>query len=132
MSAMPMVGPRRGPPPHAGRELPPHASVSEEPGEYLIELDVSDFALGDLTVEVVGSRLVVQGEQLGDEDGIKPFALQERLEETMRLPDDADPQRIRAIYKHGTLELHVRRRKIPRHSVPIERDYLINPTPQGC
>jgi HSP20 family molecular chaperone IbpA len=124
MSAMPMIGPRR--------ELPPHASVSEEPAEYLIELDVSDFALGDLTVEVVGSRLVVRGEQLGDEDAGKPFALEERLEETMRLPDDVDPDRVTAIYKHGTLELHARRRKIPRRRVPIERDYLINPTPQGC
>jgi HSP20 family molecular chaperone IbpA len=124
MSAMPMIGPRR--------QLPPHASVNEEQAEYLIRLDVSDFVLDELEVEVVGSRLVVRGEQLNDEDADKPFAVQERLEETMRLPDDADPTGIKAVYKHGTLEVHARRRKVPRHSVPIERDYLINPTPQGC
>jgi HSP20 family molecular chaperone IbpA len=124
MSAMPMIGPRR--------ELPPHASVDEESAEYLIRLDVSDFVLDELAVEVVGSRLVVRGEQLGDGDADKPFAVQEKLEETMRLPDDVDPNRITAVYKHGTLELHARRRKIPRHSVPIERDFLIKPTPQGC
>ena len=124
MSAMPMIGPRR--------QLPPNASVNEEPGEYLIGLDVSDFVRDELAVEVIGSRLVVRGEQRAAEDADKPFALHERLEESMRLPDDADPNGITAVYKHGTLELHARRRKIPRHRVPIEREHLVDPTPKGC
>ena len=124
MSAMPMVGPRR--------RLPPHASVNEEPEEYLIGLDVSDFALGELTVEVVGTRLVVRGDQLENEDVDKPFAIHERLEEWIRLPDDVDPNGVSAVYRDGTLELHARRRKIPRHPVPIERKFLVNPTPKGC
>ena len=61
------------------RQLPPHASVHEEPGEYLIEFDVSDFVLGELSVDVVGSSLVVRGEQLEDDDSHKPFSLRERL-----------------------------------------------------
>ena len=124
MSAMPMIGPRR--------RLPPNASVNEEPGDYRIGLDVSDFDRDELAVEVVGSRVVVRGEQCADEDADKPFAVQERLEESMRLPDDADPNGITAVYKNGTLELHARRRKIPRHRVAIEREHLVDPTPKGC
>ena len=124
MSAMPLVGSRR--------QLPPNASVNVEPGEYVVALDVSDFALGELVVEVVGSRLVVRAEQLEDDGPDTPFTLQERLEESMRLPDDADPGGIKAVYRHGTLELHARRRKVPRRSVRIERDRLIPSTPQGC
>lgn len=124
MSAMPMIGPLR--------RLPPHASVSEEADEYLIGLDVSDFAVAELAVDVVGSRLVVRGEQLEDRETEEPFAIHERLEEWFRLPDDADPSGITAIYKRGTLELHARRRKIPTLHVPIEREFLVNPAPKGC
>lgn len=114
------------------RSSRPHATVHEEPAEYLIELDVSDFALDELLVEATGWRITVRGDQLEtDEDDGKAFRLHERLEESFRLPDDADPDRIRAVYKHGTLEIHARRRKLTRRLVSIERDYLVDPTPKG-
>lgn len=124
MSAMPTIGP--------SRQLPPHASVHEEPGAYVVELDVSDFVLSELTVEVVGSRIVVRGEQLPDEGREEPFVLHEHLEEWMRLPDDADPNNVTAVYKHGTLELHARRRTLSRHRVPVEREHVVSPVPKGC
>lgn len=34
------------------RSLPPQPSVREESDEYLIELDVSDFAQNELTVDI--------------------------------------------------------------------------------
>ena len=124
MSAMATIGPTR--------RLPPHASVHEEPGEYVIELDVSDFTPGELAVEVVGSSIVVRGEQLERADGHQPFSLRERLEESIRLPDDVDPGGVKATYRHGTLELRARRRKPPRRRVPVERGFLVGSTPSGC
>jgi len=103
--------------------------VHGEPGEYLIELDVSDFVVGELTVEVVGSSVVVRGRK-SEEDG--PFSLSERLEESMRLPDDVDPDGVTAVYRHGTLELRARRRKPPRRRIPVERGFLVGSTPSGC
>jgi HSP20 family molecular chaperone IbpA len=107
--------------------------VSEEPAEYVIQLDVSDFAPSELAVDVVGPHVVVTAEQPEyDEDAGKPFALHERIEESFRLPEDADPDHVRAIYDAGTLELHARRRRQTRHHVPIERRHLVDPTPKGC
>ena len=62
------------------------------------------------------------------------FRLQERLEETFRLPDDADPDLMKAFYAHGTLELHVPRREIEPRRVPIEHrsPFVGNPDAQAC
>jgi HSP20 family molecular chaperone IbpA len=125
MSAMATIGPRR--------PVPPHAYVSEDPAGYVIQFDVSDFAPNELAVDVIGSHVVVTAEQPEhDEDAGKPFALHERIEESLRLPEDADPDYVRAIYNAGTLELHARRRRQTRHHVSIERTYLVDPTPKGC
>jgi HSP20 family molecular chaperone IbpA len=124
MGVMPTIGPRR--------QLPPQASVAKETGEYVIEFDVSDFELSELRVEVVGSCVVVQGDQLEDEEAGQPFCVHERVEESVRLPDDVDPDRITAVYGNGTLELHARRRNVARRRVPITRNHLVNPTPKGC
>jgi len=125
MSAMPTIGPQR--------PLPPHACVSEGPAEYVIELDVSEFAPSELAVDVIGSHVVVTAEQSEpDEDGGKPFALNQRIEKSLLLPEDADPDHVRAVYRAGALELHARRRRQRRHHVSIERPYLVDPTPKGC
>jgi hypothetical protein len=40
-----------------GHKLPAHANVREDNGEYLIELDVTDFTESELSVERLGRRL---------------------------------------------------------------------------
>ena len=88
--------------------LPPHATVAETDAGYVIELDVADFTQRELRVELDDGFVTVTGEQLGPpEDEGLPFRLHERLEETFRLPDDADGQRVEAFFEHGTLELNV-------------------------
>lgn len=112
-----------------GFRLPAHANVHEEAGRYVVELDVSDFAESELSVETLGPRVTVRGDQLEtpEDDGMA-FRLHERLEETFRLPDDADADRVRAVYKHGTLELHAPRTPLAPRRLPIEHpSYLVNP-----
>jgi HSP20 family molecular chaperone IbpA len=117
-----------------GHQLPPHASVREEPGEYVILLDVSDFTERELKVEALGPRLTVRGDQLEtSEDGGKAFRLHERLEESFRLPDDADADRIRVFYKHGTLEIHARRTRLAPRLLPIEHpSFHVHPDAEAC
>jgi HSP20 family molecular chaperone IbpA len=117
-----------------GHQLPPHAHVREEPGEYLIELDVSDFTESELAIEALGPQLTVRGDQLETtEDHGEAFRLHERLEESFRLPDDADADQITVLYKHGTLELHVPRTRLELRRLPIEHQrYLINPDAEPC
>jgi HSP20 family molecular chaperone IbpA len=115
--------------------LPPHAHVREQDGEYLIELDVSDFTEPELTIELLGRALTVRGDQLetGDDEG-RAFRLHERLVESFRLPDDADLDGIAVFYKHGTLEIHAPRTALVARRLPIERKspFVINPGAEAC
>jgi HSP20 family molecular chaperone IbpA len=117
-----------------GHQLPAHANVREEPIQYVIELDVADFTEAELSVQALGPRLTVRGDQLEtvDDDG-KAFRLHERLEETFRLPDDAVADEIKVFYKHGTLEIRAPRTHLEPRQLAIEHaSYLVNPDAEPC
>ena len=126
MAAMKLAGAGHGP---ATR-----AQVREDAGEYVIELDVSDFSEDELEIEVVGPSVTVRGEQVeGAADAREAFRLCERLAETFRLPDDADAAGITASYGHGVLELRVPRLRLEAHVVPIEhKPYRVSPDAVPC
>ena len=113
MSVMRAVG--------VGHRLPAHATVRADAREYVVELDVSDFLESELDVELVGSRITVRGDQSPDpgDDGV-PFRLQERLQESFRLPDDVDTDRIKVLYGHGALQICAPRSGLEPRKVPIE------------
>jgi HSP20 family molecular chaperone IbpA len=117
-----------------GHQLPAHANVREDAAEYLIELDVADFTERELTVEALGPRLQVCGDQVETAaDAGKAFRLHERLEESFRLPDDADADQITVFFKHGTLEIHVPRTHLEPRRLPIEHPASrINPDATAC
>jgi HSP20 family molecular chaperone IbpA len=117
-----------------GHQLPAHANVRKEAGEYLIKLDVADFTERELAVEALGPRLTVRGDQLETvEDDGKAFRLHERLEESFRLPDDADADQVKVFYKHGTLEIHAPRTRLEPRQLLIEHpSYLVNPNAEAC
>jgi HSP20 family molecular chaperone IbpA len=115
-------------------KLPPHARVEGTESEYVIELDVADFTESELTVGTLGPVVTILGDQLEHsyDDGV-PFRLHERLEESFRLPDDAVTDGIEAFFEHGTLELHVPRRALAPHAVPVEpKRLLVNPDATPC
>jgi HSP20 family molecular chaperone IbpA len=108
--------------------------VREEADEYVVQLDVSDFTEGELELETVGQRVTVRGAQREDAAvAEEAFRLHERLEESFRLPDDADAGAITACYVHGTLELRVPRLRLEPRAVPIEHDPLrVHPDAVPC
>jgi len=127
MAAMRAVG--------TGRRLSAHANVREAGREYVIELDVSRFLEAELVIDTIGSRVTVRGDHAEQQnDDAVAFLLHERLEESFRLPDDADPELIEAFYAHGGLELHVPRRDLVPRRVPIRHrsPYACNPDAQPC
>jgi HSP20 family molecular chaperone IbpA len=118
-----------------GHQLPAHAHVREEPREYVIELELSDFTESELTVEALGPRLTVRGDQVESvADDFAAFRLHEHLEESFRLPDDADADQIQVFYKHGTLEIHAPRTRLEPRRLPIEHTspYRVNPDAEAC
>ena len=103
------------------RRLPAHANIEEHDTEYVVHLDVADFTELELTVELVGRTIVVQGDQLETEARAdETFRLHERLVESFRLPDDADADTTRVSFEHGTLELRIPRVKTEPRRLPIE------------
>ncbi len=105
---------------HVGlaRGLPPHANVSELDDEYVIELELSDFAEPELTVELERGVMTVRGDQREtDEDAHEAFRLRERLVESFQLPADVEPSGVAAYFEHGVLEIHApkRRNELCRH-----------------
>jgi len=113
MSVMRTVGP--------GSKLPPHANVREDDCEYVIELDVADFTERELAIETIGPVVTIRGAQSALEaDAGVPFRLQERLEESFRLPDDAGADVLTARFRHGVLELRAPRVRLARRAVPVE------------
>ena len=123
MAAMRAVGTGHRPPAHANAR------------EYVIELDVSDFLESELVVEAVGPQIRVRGDQVPEPgDDTAALLLYERLEESFRLPDDADADLIQVFYTHGTLELHAPRTKLEPRAVPIEHrsPYIGNPDAEPC
>ena len=115
-----------------GHQLSPHAQVREEAGEYVIELEVSGFTVAGLTVEALGPMITVLGDQLEANEGFA-FHLHERLDESFRLPDDADPDHVKVFYKHGTLEIHAPRKRLEPRRLPIEHpSFVANPDAEAC
>jgi HSP20 family molecular chaperone IbpA len=126
MAAMQAVG--------NGHQLPAHANVREQQGEYVIELDVADFTEPELTVELLGPRLTIRGDQVeAGEDNGKAFRLRERLEETFRLPDDAVLDDLRVFFKHGQLEIHAPRVHLEPRRLELEHPaFGVNPDAEPC
>ena len=110
--------------------LPPHARVRETEQCYIVELDVADFTAGELSILALGPVITVRGEQCATEaDEGLPFRIRERLEETFRLPDDADLTNIEVFFKHGVLVLAVTRIPLEPRLLQItrRRSGLLNP-----
>lgn len=106
--------------------LPRSATLGETDTEYLITLDVTGYTLDDLRVEVVDHEVTV----LGD-------SWDRRLDESIRLPRDADVEWLRAFFEPGRLELRVPRLGScgeERRPVEIEvrRRVLQNPDATPC
>jgi HSP20 family molecular chaperone IbpA len=92
-------------------ELHRHAAtVGETEHQYLVELEVAGFTRDELALELDGHLVSVSGES----------RLLDVLEESFRLPEDADPDHVTAYYDRGMLEIHApRRRTRGRRRVPI-------------
>ena len=112
----------------------PHARLSERDDEYVVELDISDFTERELAVEVLGSLMTVRGDQFETtEDDTLPFHLHERLEESFRLPEDADAAGMSVLYRRGTLRIQAPRTGLEPRLVPIEHPpFVVNPDAEGC
>jgi len=81
-----------------------------------VNADVPGFAKDDLKVSVADGVLTLSGErkeEKREEDPNHQYLRMERhagrVTRSIRLPDDCDPQRVRAKHEHGVLKLELPR-----------------------
>ncbi|HEY5997949.1 MAG TPA: Hsp20/alpha crystallin family protein [bacterium] len=93
----------------------PTLDLIEEPGRYVIEMDVPGVRLEDLKITVAGRRLVVTGRrEVVREHGHPNVRLRERwsgsFSRSLELPDEVDEGRIAAALHEGILRIELPRR----------------------
>ena len=91
--------------------------------EYVVRCDVPGVDPKDITVKVEGRMLTIAGERKASE------AVEDqrywlrgidygRFEQCIALPNDVDPEQVKATYRHGVLEITIPL-PVTQHSIPI-------------
>ena len=104
--------PRGGQEALASSDWSPRVDISETEGEFLINADVPGVDKENVKVSVENGVLTIQGERKTEkEEKGKKFHRVERFTGSFvrrfTVPDNVDPDGIKAVFKDGTLVLHL-------------------------
>ena len=99
--------------------LLPAADVYETGDEFVVELEVPGYDEKELEIEVLDHTLRVKGERMETKEKTdKAYRLHERLEKTFErrfeLPIETDPDKVKAHFTKGLLEIHVGKAPEPK------------------
>jgi HSP20 family molecular chaperone IbpA len=101
----------------------PSLRIGKSGTEYVVDVDVSGFALGDLSVEIEDHEVTVHRDR-------------SKLDESFALPRDADVEWLTAVYEPGKLELHAPRVTTStgkrRVQIGVRHRVLQNPEATPC
>jgi HSP20 family protein len=78
--------------------------VTTEGNEMLVRAEVPGFEPNDLDVRVEGEFLSIRAERKHEEGQGRSYG---RFEETVRIPAGTDPDKVRATYHNGILEVRM-------------------------
>jgi HSP20 family protein len=104
----------------------PAADIYETAEEFVVEIEVPGFAEDELEVQVADHTLTVKGEAKEEkEKRERTFLLHERLERSFerrfQLPEEADTEKVTAVFSKGLLEIHAPKAgRAQAKKVPIE------------
>ena len=100
-------GPARG-------VLPP-VNVFDDRVSYVVRLEAPGVAPDQFTIETQGRSLTISGKRAAEAPEASSFHRRERdrgaFSRSLQLPEDADPSRAAASYKHGILTVTVPKRE---------------------
>lgn len=106
--------------PHAGAGVSPDlfrpsVDIKENDKNYTLHLDMPGVNKDDVQVEVEGDALVVRGEKREEkDDSDDDYQVVERhygaFQRILDLPDDADPEDLKARFDNGVLTITIARR----------------------
>ena len=93
-------------------EWTPLADITEDDREYVIKAELPELRKEDVKVTVENGVLTISGERKFEkEEKKKKYHRVERgygsFVRTFALPEDADADKVKAVFKHGMLEVHL-------------------------
>ncbi len=115
-----------GIPGHEVHPLAPPVDVVEDESGWRLVYEIPGAVGEKTTIEVKERVVVVRGERRATDGKGGVFLRLERVtgpfESALQLPEEADPERARAVYQDGLLVLHVPKRASVRgRQIPIRR-----------
>lgn len=93
-------------------EWAPLVDIAEDDKEYLIKVELPEVNKDDVKVTVEGGTLTISGERKAEkeEKGRKFHRIERyygRFERSFTIPDDAEPDNVKAEFKDGVLRVHL-------------------------
>lgn len=93
-------------------EWAPLVDIAEDDKEYLIKVELPEVSKDDVKVTVEGGTLTISGERKAEkeEKGRKFHRIERyygRFERSFTIPDDAEPDNVKAEFKDGVLRVHL-------------------------
>jgi HSP20 family protein len=93
-------------------EWSPLVDIAEDDKEYLIKVELPEVRREDVKVTVQDGTLTLTGERKSEkEDNGRKFHRVERyygrFERSFNIPDNADPENVKADFKDGVLRVHL-------------------------
>ena len=88
----------------------PVAEITEDEKEFLVKLEVPEVKKKDMKVEVVNGNLCISGERKYEKKDKKLHRVERfygSFERSFSLPDNVDPNTIKAESKDGVLSIHL-------------------------
>jgi len=96
----------------------PRIETALKDGEHIVRAGLPGFAPEEVEVNVAGSTLTIKGERKVEEKG---RASHRRFSQTLTLPETVDPEKVKATFKHGLLEIRTPASpKLAGKKIPIE------------
>lgn len=86
--------------------------IAEDDKEYLIKVELPEVQKDDVKVTTEGGTLTISGERKSEseEKGRKFHRMERyygRFERSFSIPDDAEPDNVKAEFKDGVLRVHL-------------------------
>ena len=108
--------------PLASGLLKPTLDIGATEREYTISVEVPGVDQKDVKIEITNNTLTIRGEKKQEkEEKEKNFYRMERsygsFQRTLSLPDDADQEKINAVFKNGVLTVTMPRKALPQAEV---------------
>lgn len=101
-----------------GLWLKPQLDITADKSCYSVHIELPGMSLEDIDIELLGQTLVITGEkkQESQEEEKEVYRIERdygAFKRTLNLPEDADPEKIDALYKNGILHVSIPRKAEP-------------------